>query len=48
MDDTKDFATAKKSSEKLVDLNIDGKGISVPEVTSIMRAATEAGVTVPK
>ena len=48
MDDTKDFGTPKKSSEKLVDLNIDGIDITVPEGTSIMRAASEAGVSVPK
>ena len=48
MDDTKDFGTPKKSSEKLVELNIDGIEVSVPEGTSIMRAASEAGVNVPK
>jgi formate dehydrogenase major subunit len=48
MDDTKDFGTPRKSSEKLIDLNIDGIDISVPEGTSIMRAASEAGVSVPK
>ena len=48
MDDTKDFGTPKKTAEKLVDLNIDGIDISVPEGTSIMRAASEAGVSVPK
>ena len=48
MDDTKDFGTPKKSSEKLVELNIDGIKVSVPEGTSIMRAASEAGVNVPK
>ena len=48
MDDTKDFGTPKKISEKLVDLTIDGIKVSVPEGTSIMRAASEAGVSVPK
>jgi formate dehydrogenase major subunit len=48
MDDTKDFGTPRKSSEKLVELNIDGIEVSVPEGTSIMRAASEAGVNVPK
>ena len=48
MDDTKDFGTPKKSSEKLIELNIDGIDITVPEGTSIMRAASEAGVSVPK
>ena len=48
MDDTKDFGTPKKISEKLVNLTIDGIKVSVPEGTSIMRAASEAGVSVPK
>lgn len=48
MDDTKDFGTPKSLSKKLVNLNIDGFDISVPEGTSIMRAAAEAGVSVPK
>ena len=48
MDDTKDFGTPRKSSEKLINLNIDGIDVSVPEGTSIMRAASEAGVSVPK
>ena len=47
MDDTKDFGTPRKSSEKLINLNIDGIDVSVPEGTSIMRAASEAGVSVP-
>ena len=48
MDDTKDFGTPRKSSKKLINLNIDGIDVSVPEGTSIMRAASEAGVSVPK
>jgi formate dehydrogenase major subunit len=48
MDDTKDFGTPRKSSEKLINLNIDGIDVSVPEGTSIMRAASEVGVSVPK
>ena len=48
MDDTKDFGTPRKNSEKLINLNIDGIDVSVPEGTSIMRAASEAGVSVPK
>ena len=48
MDDTKDFGTPRKSSEKLINLNIDGIDVSVPEGTWIMRAASEAGVSVPK
>ena len=48
MDDTKDFGTPKKLSEKLVSLTIDGLDVIVPEGTSLMRAASEAGVSVPK
>ena len=48
MDDTKDFGTPKKLSKKLVSLTIDGLNITVPEGTSLMRAASEAGVSVPK
>ena len=48
MDDTKDFGTPKSTKEKIVNLKIDGFDISVPEGTSIMRAAAEAGINVPK
>ena len=48
MDDTKDFGTPKKLSKKLVSLTIDGLNVTVPEGTSLMRAASEAGVSVPK
>ena len=48
MDDTKDFGTPKINSEKLVNLTIAGGDISVPEGTSLMRAASEAGISVPK
>ena len=48
MDDTKDFGTPKINSENLVNLTIDGINISVPEGTSLMRAASEAGISVPK
>ena len=48
MDDTKDFGTPKKTADKTVNLTIDGFDISVPEGTSIMRAASEAGISVPK
>lgn len=47
-DSTKDYGTPKKSSEKLVNLNIDGVDVTVPEGTSIMHAAQLTGVTVPK
>ena len=48
MDDTKDFGTPKSLKEKLVNLKINGLSVSVPEGTSIMRAAAEIGINVPK
>ena len=48
MDDTKDFGTPKSLKEKLVNLKINGLSVSAPEGTSIMRAAAEAGINVPK
>jgi formate dehydrogenase major subunit len=43
-----DYGTPARTSEKLVTLDIDGIEISVPEGTSLMRAAAEAGVDIPK
>jgi formate dehydrogenase major subunit len=43
-----DFGTPARVSEKLVTLEIDGIEVSVPQGTSLMRAAAEAGVQVPK
>ncbi len=43
-----DFGTPKRESEVLVDLTIDGYSVSVPKGTSLMRAAVEAGIQVPK
>jgi formate dehydrogenase major subunit len=43
-----DYGTPKRVSEKLVTLEIDGVEISVPEGTSVMSAAMEAGIKVPK
>ena len=48
MDDSKDFGTPSVNSEKLVTLNIDGVDVTVPEGTSLMRAASVAGFSVPK
>ena len=48
MDDTKDFGTPKKNNTKTINLTVDGFSVSVPEGTSIMRAASEAGIGVPK
>jgi formate dehydrogenase major subunit len=43
-----DFGTPRSKSEKMVTLTIDGQNISVPEGTSIMRAAMEMGTQIPK
>ncbi|AXO14169.1 formate dehydrogenase subunit alpha [Thalassospira indica] len=43
-----DYGTPAKNSEKTVTLTIDGKDITVPEGTSVMRASMEAGIQVPK
>jgi formate dehydrogenase major subunit len=43
-----DAGTPARVSERLVALEIDGVAVTVPAGTSVMRAATEAGVRVPK
>src|ERR1700736_2357599 len=43
-----DFGTLRAKSETMVTLTIDGQSITVPEGTSIMRAAMEAGTQIPK
>ena len=43
-----DYGTPESKSEKMVTLTIDGKSVTVPEGTSIMRAAMEAGTEIPK
>ncbi len=43
-----DYGTPASHSDVAVTLEIDGVSITVPKGTSIMRAATEAGVNVPK
>jgi formate dehydrogenase major subunit len=43
-----DYGTPRSKTEKTVTLTIDGFTVSVPEGTSIMRAAMEAGIKVPK
>ena len=43
-----DFGTPAVRSEKSVALTIDGHEITVPEGTSIMRAAMEIGIAIPK
>jgi formate dehydrogenase major subunit len=43
-----DYGTPKAKSEKMVTLEIDGIAVTVPEGTSIMRAAMEVGTKIPK
>jgi formate dehydrogenase major subunit len=43
-----DYGTPARIAETLVTLEIDGKPVTVPRGTSVMRAAVEAGVQVPK
>jgi len=43
-----DYGTPLRVAETLVTLEIDGKAVTVPAGTSVMRAAVDAGVQVPK
>ncbi len=43
-----DYGTPASTSQQLVTLDIDGQSVTVPAGTSLMRAAVEAGVNVPK
>ncbi len=43
-----DYGTPKIESEQTVRVEIDGVAVDVPAGTSVMRAAVEAGVSVPK
>ncbi|MFG5409984.1 formate dehydrogenase subunit alpha [Piscinibacter sakaiensis] len=43
-----DHGTPRRDSEVEVTLEIDGQPVTVPQGTSVMRAAVEAGVHVPK
>ena len=43
-----DYGTPASKAEKEVTLTIDGMEVTVPEGTSLMRAAMDAGVQVPK
>ncbi|MES2605963.1 MAG: formate dehydrogenase subunit alpha [Pseudomonadota bacterium] len=43
-----DYGTPESTSTELVTLEIDGLPVTVPKGTSIMRAAKELGITVPK
>src|ERR1700752_3960810 len=43
-----DYGTPRSKSERLVTLTIDGVPVTVPEGTSIMRAAMDVGTQIPK
>src|SRR5690606_8888861 len=43
-----DFGTPESRAEKQVTLTVDGRSVTVPEGTSIMRASMEAGIEIPK
>src|SRR6202166_3883317 len=43
-----DFATPLRSGANSIALEIDGRVVAVPEGTSVLRAAAEAGIHVPK
>ncbi|WP_075795703.1 formate dehydrogenase subunit alpha [Massilia putida] len=43
-----DFGTPRKESDVLVTLEIDGVEVTVPEGTSVMRAAAMMGTSIPK
>ena len=44
----RDFGTPARTSSQTVTLVIDGRTVTVPEGTSVMRAAAEAGIAVPR
>ena len=43
-----DYGTPKVASSTTVDLVIDGQSLRVPAGTSVMRAAAQAGISIPK
>jgi formate dehydrogenase major subunit len=43
-----DYGTPKSPSEAMVTLEIDGRSVQVPEGTSVLRAAAQAGINIPK
>jgi formate dehydrogenase major subunit len=43
-----DHGTPRRDTANLVTLTIDGREITVPEGTSVLRAASEAGLRIPK
>jgi formate dehydrogenase major subunit len=44
----RDFGTPKRESERQVTLTIDGATVTVPEGTTVLRAAAEVGINIPK
>jgi len=46
--DDKDFGTPERKSDKTVTLEVDGCSVTVPEGTSVMRAAALADILIPK
>ena len=44
----KDFGTPAASADEQVTLTIDGRAVTVPAGTSVMRAATEIETSIPK
>lgn len=46
--DETDYGTPRRYADTDVTLEIDGQAVTVPAGTSVMRAAAEAGVNVPK
>jgi len=44
----KDYGTPRVDSTTKVKVNIDGTSVEVPEGTSVIRAATQAGINIPK
>ena len=47
-DPNKDYGTPAQLSENLITLQIDGVSVTVPEGTSVLRAAAEADINIPK
>src|SRR3974390_3486281 len=43
-----DYGTPPSRAEKTVSLTVDGKAVTVPENTSILRAAAVGGTHIPK
>ncbi|HLR77585.1 MAG TPA: 2Fe-2S iron-sulfur cluster-binding protein, partial [Burkholderiaceae bacterium] len=44
----RDFGTPAQTSTEMVHLTVDGFEVRVPAGTSVMRAAAEIGINIPK